>query len=59
LEVLVQGEAEERWQKLCEEAAIEQNSERLIVLIREICQMLEDKEGRLQQKRKLEETSAA
>jgi hypothetical protein len=59
LEVLVQGEAEERWQKLCEEAAIEQNSERLIDLIREICQMLEDKEGRLQQKRKLEETSAA
>lgn len=55
----MQGEAEERWQKLCEEAAIEQNSERLIDLIREICQMLEDKEGRLQQKRKLEETSAA
>jgi hypothetical protein len=55
----MQGEAKERWQKLCEEAAIEHDSERLMVLIREICQMLEAKEKRLQQERKLEETSAA
>ena len=55
---LVQGEAKEQWQKLCEQAAVEQNSERLMVLIREICQMLEDKEKRLQQKRKLERKRA-
>lgn len=55
----MQGEAKERWQKLCEEAAMEKNSERLMILIREICQILEDKQQRLQQERKVEETRAA
>lgn len=52
----MQGEIKERWYTLCEQAAIEQDPERLMALIREINQLLEDKEKRLQQ-RKAEGTS--
>jgi hypothetical protein len=38
------GEKAERWLKLCEEAAIEQDHERLMKLITEINQLLEEKE---------------
>jgi len=48
-EYLMQGESTERWQRLCEEAAMEQNSDRLMKLIKEICEMLEAKQERLQQ----------
>ena len=41
------GENEERWRKLCEAAAKEQDSERLLDLVRQINQMLADKERRL------------
>jgi len=41
------GENEERWRKLCEAAAKEQDSERLLDLVRQINQMLDDKERRL------------
>ena len=41
------GENEERWRKLCEAAAKAQDSERLLELVREINQMLDDKERRL------------
>ena len=41
------GENEEHWRKLCEAAAKEQDSERLLELVRQINQMLEDKERRL------------
>ena len=41
------GENEERWRRLCEEAAKEQDSERLVDLVRQINQMLADKERRL------------
>ena len=41
------GENEERWRKLCEAAAKEQDSERLLELVRQINQMLDDKERRL------------
>ena len=37
----------ERWQKLCELAAVEQDSEKLLVLIREINLLLEEKGHRL------------
>jgi len=47
----MQGETKERWQMLCDQAATEQDPDRLIALIREICQMLEDKEKRLHQRR--------
>jgi hypothetical protein len=54
----MQGETGERWRKLCEQAAIEQDPERLMLLIREINQLLEDKDKRLQQ-RKAEGANAA
>ncbi len=41
------GENEERWRKLCEAATKEQDSERLLELVRQINQMLDDKERRL------------
>jgi len=41
------GENEERWRDLCEAAAKEQDSERLLDLVRQINQMLADKERRL------------
>ena len=41
------GENEERWRKLCEAAAKERDSERLLELVRQINQMLDDKERRL------------
>jgi hypothetical protein len=43
----MQGETKERWQRLCEQAASEQDPERLIVLVREIEKLLADKEQRL------------
>ena len=41
------GENEERWRKLCEAAAKEQDSERLLELVRQINQTVDDKERRL------------
>jgi len=41
------GENEDRWRKRCEAAAKEQDSERLLELVRQINQMLDDKERRL------------
>jgi hypothetical protein len=52
----MQADTKERFLKLCEQAATEQDAARLMALIREICQMLEDKEERLQ-KQKAEGTS--
>lgn len=43
----MQGETKERWQRLCEQASLEQDPERLIVLVREIEKLLADKEQRL------------
>jgi hypothetical protein len=43
----MQGETGERWRKLCEQAAVEQDPDKLIKLIREIAQLLEMKEQRL------------
>jgi len=54
----MQGEAKQRWQELCEQAATEQDPERLMHLIREINVLLEAKEKRLQQ-RKAKSTRAA
>jgi hypothetical protein len=41
------GETGDRWRKLCEQAASEQNPGRLLELIREINQLLTLKEDRL------------
>jgi hypothetical protein len=52
------GENEERWRKLCEEAPKEQDSDRLLELVRQINQMLADKERRLQDKIKRQDGSS-
>jgi len=44
----MKGNFREQWEHLCEQAAIEQDSEKLLALVREINRMLDDKEQRLQ-----------
>jgi len=39
----------ERWLQLCEQAAVEQNPERLLKLVNEIVRMLDAKNERMQQ----------
>ena len=43
----MKGEKRERWMQLCEQAANEQDPEKLMVLIREIDILLQEKESRL------------
>jgi len=43
----MQGETKERWIQLCEQAAVEQDDEKLMKLIQEITRMLDDKDERL------------
>jgi hypothetical protein len=43
----MQGETRERWEKLCQLAAEEQNPEELMRLVTEINSLLEQKEKRL------------
>ena len=45
-------ERKEQWQELCEQAAVEQNPEKLLELTKEINRLLEEKEKRLAQARK-------
>jgi hypothetical protein len=52
------GENEERWRKLCEEAAKEKDPDRLLELVRQINQKLADKERRLQDKMKRQDGSS-
>jgi len=47
----MEGEIKERWQKLCEQAAVEHDPERLMELTKEISALLEDKEQRLHKTR--------
>ena len=45
---MMDGEAgREDWMKLCEQAAIEQDPEKLVALTREICRLLDEREKRL------------
>ena len=44
---VMKGKLKEQWEQLCEKATVEQDSEQLRALIREINQMLYDKEQRL------------
>ena len=37
-------QGKEEWLKLCEQAAVEQDPEKLLVLTREICRLLEERE---------------
>lgn len=43
----MQGPVKERWQILCEQAANEQDPQKLLELVREINQLLDDKQKRL------------
>ena len=43
----MQGETGEHWRKLCEEAAVEHDPERLLLLAQEITRLLDEKEQRL------------
>jgi hypothetical protein len=47
----MQGETGESWRKLCEQAAVEQDPERLLELAQEITKLLDEKEARLQKVR--------
>ncbi len=40
-------EPKDRWYELCKEASVEKDPERLLKLIQEINQLLEDKEAKL------------
>jgi hypothetical protein len=41
------GRNKERWRELCEQASVEQGPEKLLILIREINRLLEEKQARL------------
>jgi hypothetical protein len=43
----VKGKTKQHWMALCEQAAVEQDSEKLLELIHEIDRMPDDKEQRL------------
>ena len=44
---VIQGKVKDEWMQMCEQATIEQDSERLVTLITEINRMLDEKEQRL------------
>jgi hypothetical protein len=44
---VIQGKVKDEWMQMCEQATIEQASERLVTLITEINRMLDEKEQRL------------
>jgi len=48
---LVQGEVKEQWIRLCEMAAAEQDSEKLLEIVKEINRLLDVKEQRLSELR--------
>jgi hypothetical protein len=54
----MQGETAEKWQKLCAQAAVEQDSDKLMEIAEEICRLLEDKEQRLRQRQSTESNAA-
>jgi hypothetical protein len=46
----MRGKTKELWEQFCEQAAVEQDPEKLIQLVKEINRMLEEKETRLKQR---------
>jgi hypothetical protein len=46
----MQGETKQRWEELCEQAAIEQDPDKFFQLIREINRLLEERRTRLTNK---------
>jgi len=53
----MQGENKERWELLCAQAAVEQDPDKMIELVREINRLLEEKEARLMKLRRGEKKS--
>lgn len=49
----MEGPVKERWQHLCEQAAVEQDPQRLLELVQEINKLLSDKQNRLNSKSKV------
>ena len=47
----MKGETGERWRKLCEQAAVEQDSDKLLELTQEINRLLDEKAERLKKAR--------
>ena len=47
----MQGETKEQWMQLCELAANEQDSEKLLALVKEITRLLDEKGQRLKSKK--------
>jgi hypothetical protein len=47
----MKGETAERWRQVCEQAAVEQDPQKLMQLISQITKMLEEKEQRLLRQR--------
>lgn len=43
----MKGKPQELWEKFCEQAAVEQDTEKLMQLVKEINRILEEKENRL------------
>jgi hypothetical protein len=48
----VQGEKKERWQELCQQASTEQDPDKLSELVAEIERMLQEKQDRLNERRR-------
>lgn len=48
----MQGETENKWRKLCEQATVEQDPQTLLELVREINRLLDEKEQPLTQTHK-------
>jgi hypothetical protein len=46
------GKTKERWRELCEQASVEQDPDKLLELVKEINQLLEEKRTRLADKQK-------
>ena len=55
----MKGEKLEQWRQLCELAAIEQDPEKLLALVKEINRLLDEKEKRLRRKSQDSEKSGA
>ena len=53
------GETKERWVELCELAAVEEDPDKLMELVREINRLLEEKRQRLAQRRGLSRSGSA
>ncbi len=43
----MEGETKDRWFELCAQAAVEQDPDKLIELVKEISRLLDEKEARL------------